>query len=43
MINGICILSLFTKSKLHFEDMKKINDKILKLLEDKKDEKNVKQ
>jgi len=43
MINVICILSLFTKSKLHFEDMKKINDKILKLLEDKKDEKNVKQ
>ena len=43
MINGICIISLFTKNKLHFEDMKKINEKILKLLEDKKDEKNVKQ
>ncbi len=43
MINGICIISLFTKNKLHFEDMKNINDKILKMLEDKKDEKNVKQ
>ena len=43
MINGICIISLFTKNKLHFEDMKKINDKILKSIEDKKEEKNVKQ
>ena len=43
MINGICIISFFSKNKLHFEDMKNINDKILKLLEDKKDEKNVKQ
>ena len=38
MINGICILSFFTKNKLQFEDMKTINDKILKLIEDKKDE-----
>ena len=43
MMNGFCIISLFTKNKLHFEDMKQINDNILKSLEDKKEEKNVKQ
>jgi hypothetical protein len=38
MINGICIMSLFTKNKLQFDDMKTINDKILKSIEDNKDE-----
>jgi hypothetical protein len=38
MINGICIISFFTKNKLQFEDMKSINDGILKTIEDKKDE-----
>ncbi|MBA3750670.1 MAG: hypothetical protein H0X03_07265 [Nitrosopumilus sp.] len=38
MINGICIISFFTKNRLQFEDMKTINDKILKTIEDNKDE-----
>jgi hypothetical protein len=38
MINGICIVSLFTKNKLQYEDMKTINDRILIAIEDKKDE-----
>jgi hypothetical protein len=38
MINGICIVSFFTKNKLQFDDMRTINDKILKTIEDKKDE-----
>jgi hypothetical protein len=38
MINGICIISFFTKNRLQFDDMKTINDKILKTIEDKKDE-----
>ena len=38
MINGICIISFFTKNRLLFDDMKTINDKILKTIEDKKDE-----
>jgi hypothetical protein len=38
MINGICIISFFTNNKLQFEDMKTINDRILKTIEDKKDE-----
>ena len=38
MINGICIMSLFTKNKLQFDDMKTINDKILKAIEGNKDE-----
>jgi hypothetical protein len=38
MTNGICIVSLFSKDKLHFEDMKTINNRILKTIEDKKDE-----
>jgi hypothetical protein len=38
MINGICIISFFTKNRLQFEDMKSINDGILKTIEDKKDE-----
>jgi hypothetical protein len=38
MINGICIVSLYTKNKLQYEDMKTINDKILIAIEDKKDE-----
>jgi hypothetical protein len=38
MINGICIISFFTKNKLQFEDMKTINDKILKAIEENKDE-----
>ncbi|MGN6629362.1 MAG: hypothetical protein ACTHKJ_05730 [Candidatus Nitrosocosmicus sp.] len=36
MTNGICIVSLFSKDKLHFEDMKTINNIILKTIEDKK-------
>ena|SRR5919112_184403 len=36
MINGICIISFFTKNKLQFEDMRTINDKILKTIEDNK-------
>ncbi len=38
MINGICIISFFTQNKLHFDDMKTINDKILKSIEEKRDE-----
>ena len=38
MTNGICIISFFTKNRLQFDDMKTINDKILKAIEDKKDE-----
>ncbi len=38
MINGICIMSLFTKNKLQIDDMKTINDKILKSIEGNKDE-----
>ncbi len=38
MVNGICIISFFTKNKLQFDDMKTINDKILKTIEDNKDE-----
>ena len=38
MINGICIISFFTNNTLQFEDMKSINDGILKTIEDKKDE-----
>jgi hypothetical protein len=38
MINGICIISFYTKNRLQFDDMKAINDKILKTIEDKKDE-----
>ncbi len=38
MINGICIVSFYTKNKLQYEDMKTINDRILIAIEDKKDE-----
>jgi hypothetical protein len=38
MINGICIISFFTKNRLQFEDMKTINDKILRTIEDSKHE-----
>jgi hypothetical protein len=38
MINGICIISLFTKNKLQFDDMKTINDKVLKSIEGDKGE-----
>ena len=31
-------MSLFTKNKLQFDDMKTINDKILKAIEGNKDE-----
>lgn len=37
MINGICIISFFTTNKLEYDDMKTINDRILKTIEDKKD------
>ena len=39
-INGICIISLFTKNKLQLEEMKMINDKILSLIEVKVDKEN---
>jgi hypothetical protein len=42
MTNGICIISLFSKNKMDFEDMKLINDKILKAIEEKKDRNNTK-
>ncbi|VFJ13260.1 hypothetical protein [Candidatus Nitrosocosmicus franklandus] len=35
MKNGICIVSLHTKSKLHLDDMKLINEKILAVIEEK--------
>lgn len=35
MKNGICIISLHTKNKLHLDDMKLINEKILSLVEEK--------
>lgn len=35
MKNGICIVSLFTKNKLHLDDMKIINEKILSIIEEK--------
>jgi hypothetical protein len=35
MKNGICIISMFTKSKLHLDDMKVINEKILSAIEEK--------
>jgi hypothetical protein len=35
MKNGICIISLHTKNKLHLDDMKLINEKILSLIEEK--------
>ena len=35
MKNGICIMSLHTKNKLHLDDMKLINEKILSLVEEK--------
>ena len=38
MINGICIISLFTKNKLQFDDMKTINDKVLKSIDGDKGE-----
>lgn len=38
MINGICIISFFTINKLQFDDMKTINDKILKAIEGDIDE-----
>lgn len=42
MTNGICIISLFSKDKLHLEDMKTINNRILKAIEDKRDENSAK-
>ena len=35
MKNGICIISMHTKNKLHLDDMKLINEKILSLIEEK--------
>lgn len=35
MKNGICIISMFTKNKLHLDDMKIINEKILSAIEEK--------
>lgn len=35
MINGICIISLHTKNKLHLDDMKAINDKVFSIVEEK--------
>lgn len=35
MKNGICIISLHTKNKLHLDDMKIINEKILSMIEEK--------
>lgn len=35
MKNGICIISLHTKNKLHLDDMKIINEKILSTIEEK--------
>ena len=34
MKNGICIISLHTKNKLHLDDMKLINEKILSMVEE---------
>ena len=34
MKNGICIISLHTKNKLHLDDMKLINEKVLSTVEE---------